>query len=173
MSRQRWLILVALAVLGYGSLWLLYPRFSPAAAWHYQLDRELALERARAVAREFGVETTGWREQVAVSRDRENPIDSYLQQHPATASERTQCCVVKRASHQDTFGFSRSRCRWIDPEIPAILHSREARGEYQGGRFANLIQRPGHLPQVRDPSCERTLRLTPPLRNGLAASVLQ
>lgn len=85
MARQRWLILVALAVLGYGSLWWLYPRFSPAAEWRYQLNRDLALERARAVAREFGVETNGWREQVAVSRDRENPLGAYLQQRPAPA----------------------------------------------------------------------------------------
>jgi serine phosphatase RsbU (regulator of sigma subunit) len=85
MSRQRWFILFVLAVIGYGSFALLYPRFSPALDWRYQLDRALALQRAQEVAQDFGVATAGWKEQVTVSRDRENPIVAYLRQQPAPA----------------------------------------------------------------------------------------
>jgi hypothetical protein len=85
MSRQRWITLFILAVAGYGALALLYPRFSPARDYQYQLDRARALQRAHEIAHEFGVNTQGWRERVSVTRDRENPLAYYLRQQPAPA----------------------------------------------------------------------------------------
>jgi hypothetical protein len=83
MTRQRWLILFLLAFLGYGVLWWLYPRTSPAATWNYQLDRKQAIEQARAVAQQFGVNTTGWYVKIKTNRIR-GTVAYYLRQQPAS-----------------------------------------------------------------------------------------
>jgi serine phosphatase RsbU (regulator of sigma subunit) len=82
MTRQRWLILFLLAFIGYGTLWWLYPRTSPAAAWNYQFNRKQAIERARAVAQQFGVNTTGWYVKIKTNRIR-GTVAYYLRQQPA------------------------------------------------------------------------------------------
>lgn len=84
MSRQRWLLLFFLAFFGYGSLWWLYPRLSPASTWNYQLDRPLALARGRAFAQQFGINTTDWFVKVRTNRVR-STLDYYLHQQPDAA----------------------------------------------------------------------------------------
>lgn len=82
MTQQRWLILFLLAFLGYGALGWFYPRTSPAVTWNYQLDRARAIERARAVAQQFGVNTNGWYIKIKTNRIR-GAVAYYLRQQPA------------------------------------------------------------------------------------------
>lgn len=82
MSKPNWLILILLAVLGYGAFFALYPRFSPATQWNFQLDRARAINRAQEVAKDFGVDTTGWSAQVQTRRQRDSQQTYYLRQQP-------------------------------------------------------------------------------------------
>ncbi len=78
-------ILLLLGALGYGSLVVLFPRLDVSATWHYQLNREVALQQAQAFALQQGIDVAGWSVGVIPTRDRN--LEQYLQDHRATAFE--------------------------------------------------------------------------------------
>ncbi len=60
MNLRRTLLLLALAMTGYGALAYLFPRVHPAAKWGQQIDRPRAVELARVVAQREGMDADGW-----------------------------------------------------------------------------------------------------------------
>jgi serine phosphatase RsbU (regulator of sigma subunit) len=80
-------LVLLLGAFGYGSLWGLFSRFDAATQWHYQLDRDQVLRRARDFALKQGVDVSGWSAGVVPARDRNH--EQYLQDHRATDLERT------------------------------------------------------------------------------------
>ncbi len=82
MSKPNWLVLILLAVLGYGAFFTLYPRYAPATQWNFQLDRARAVTRAQEVAKDFGQDTAGWSAQVQTRRQRDDQHAYYLRQQP-------------------------------------------------------------------------------------------
>lgn len=131
MTRQRWLLLFLLAFIGYGALWLLYPRFSPAHTWNFQLDHARAIERGREVARQFGVNTAGWQAKAKTNRIR-GTIGYYLRQQPApvvpqlltplttevsfAAPGEAENVVVKLTAQGRPYSFSRSKRSERNPD---------------------------------------------------------
>ncbi len=81
-TKPNWLTLIALAVVGYGAFFALYPRYSPATQWNFQLDRTRAINRAQEVTKAFGLDTTGWDAQVQTRRQRDDQYTYYLRQQP-------------------------------------------------------------------------------------------
>jgi serine phosphatase RsbU (regulator of sigma subunit) len=81
---RRLLIPLLLAVIGYGALALLFPRFAPAARWGQTLDRAEAIARAAEIAARLGIETSGWQTVVVTRRNREN--ERYLNTCPQSAA---------------------------------------------------------------------------------------
>lgn len=82
MSKPNWLTLILLAVLGYGALFALYPRYSPATLWNFQLNRSAAVARAQEITKGFGLDTAGWEAQVHTRRQRGDHLAYYLRQQP-------------------------------------------------------------------------------------------
>lgn len=60
MTRNRALALLAIAVLGYAALALLFPRSSSAAQWQLRMGAEESIARARSVAAAHGFDVSGW-----------------------------------------------------------------------------------------------------------------
>jgi hypothetical protein len=60
MSVKRASALVAVGLVGYALLALLFPRSSTAAQWQLHLGNHESIARARAVAAEHGIDVTGW-----------------------------------------------------------------------------------------------------------------
>ncbi len=85
MTNRLLALLLLLGALGYGSVWLLFPRFDAATKWNYQLDRADVLTQAKAFALRQGVDVSGWSVGVVPERDRN--LEQYLQDHRATALE--------------------------------------------------------------------------------------
>ncbi|MDX2149783.1 MAG: PP2C family protein-serine/threonine phosphatase [Bryobacteraceae bacterium] len=61
MSRGRWLCAAGAAAAGLIALQLLPARVDPLPPQGYRMDRESAIQRARAVSLKFGVDATHWR----------------------------------------------------------------------------------------------------------------
>lgn len=79
----RWSLLVLLGLLGYAALFWLYPRYSSATEWQYQLDRQRAVNLALATTQNYGLNTTNWVVQVETNRERIAPLSAYLARNPA------------------------------------------------------------------------------------------
>jgi phosphoserine phosphatase RsbU/P len=54
MTNRRLMILFVLGLIGYGGLFLLFRRASPAARWNFEMDRAAAIERTKAAAASYG-----------------------------------------------------------------------------------------------------------------------
>jgi serine phosphatase RsbU (regulator of sigma subunit) len=80
MSYRQALILGLIAITGYASLHLLFPRTHPASKMGYRLDRTSAIERARAEAIRLGMDARGWGAEVETNTQG-NTI-SYLKSQP-------------------------------------------------------------------------------------------
>ncbi|MBS1809418.1 MAG: SpoIIE family protein phosphatase [Acidobacteria bacterium] len=93
MTARRWTILILLALVGYGALAILFPRFDPSAKWNVQLDRDQAIAKAQEIAAQQGVEVRGWQESVQATRDRNH--ESYLREHSSNAFEMDLLSPIK------------------------------------------------------------------------------
>jgi phosphoserine phosphatase RsbU/P len=93
MTNRQLILLVLLGALGYGSLWILFPRFDASARWDYQLNREQVIAQAKAFALRQGVDMTGWSVGIVPTRDRN--LEQYLQDHQATNFERHLLSPIK------------------------------------------------------------------------------
>jgi serine phosphatase RsbU (regulator of sigma subunit) len=80
MINRRLLILSVLALLGYGGLFLLYPKTSPAARWDFRLDRPAAIEKVKAAAASYGFAAAKASENLAVDYQRAD--EYYLSRQP-------------------------------------------------------------------------------------------
>ncbi len=135
MNKPNWLTLIALAVVGYGAFFALYPRFSPATQWNYQLDRARAINRAHEITKSFGLDTTGWDAQVQTRRQRDDQHTYYLRQQPLPvvaallpslltevklhAPGKDGLAIVQLTPQGRPFRFCRERCGdniQIDPD---------------------------------------------------------
>ncbi len=76
MKTGRLLVLFALALLGYGGLFFLFPKTNPAAGWKFEMDRAAAVDKAKAIAPSFGYTATGQTESVSMEYNRS--IEYYL-----------------------------------------------------------------------------------------------
>lgn len=83
MIARRWLVLLLLGVVGYGSLAYLFPRYDPSAQWRFQLDRNLFIAKAQAYASQQGMDVSTWSYSVQASRERN--YERYLREHPPDA----------------------------------------------------------------------------------------
>jgi serine phosphatase RsbU (regulator of sigma subunit) len=54
MTNRRLMTLLVLGLIGYGGLFLLFRKASPAAKWNFEMDRAAAIERAKAAASSYG-----------------------------------------------------------------------------------------------------------------------
>jgi serine phosphatase RsbU (regulator of sigma subunit) len=54
MTNRRLMTLFVLGLIGYGGLFLLFRKASPAASWNFEMDRAAAIERAKAAASSYG-----------------------------------------------------------------------------------------------------------------------
>src|SRR5262245_20679918 len=54
MTSRRLVTLSLLALIGYGGLFLLFPRTSPAARWNFEMDRAAAIDRVKTAASSHG-----------------------------------------------------------------------------------------------------------------------
>src|SRR5262245_13476900 len=54
MTNRRLVTLFVLGLIGYGGLFLLFPRTSPAARWNFAMDRAAAIERVKIAASSHG-----------------------------------------------------------------------------------------------------------------------
>ncbi|MGH9832097.1 MAG: hypothetical protein ACRD9Y_03705, partial [Blastocatellia bacterium] len=70
MTPRRLLTLLVLALIGYGGLFILFPRTNPAARWGLELDRAVAIERTKAIASSYGYSATNLVETVDVEYNR-------------------------------------------------------------------------------------------------------
>ncbi len=93
MTNRLLALLVLLGALGYGSLWVLFPRFDAAKRWNYELNRNEIIAQATAFALRQGVDVTGWSVGIVSTRDRN--LEQYLQDHRATAFESALLSPIK------------------------------------------------------------------------------
>jgi len=84
MKSSRLLMLLVLAVIGYGTLAALFVRLNPAARWGYRLDRDQAITKAGEVATRYGPEASKWRP--LVTADYQGDVAYYVSQHPNSAA---------------------------------------------------------------------------------------
>ncbi len=82
MTIRRLLIPGILAIIGYGTLALLFPRLDPSARWGMTDSRQQAVTKAREVALTHGIETTGWKTYITTRRDRN--AERWLATKPAS-----------------------------------------------------------------------------------------
>src|SRR5262245_39011837 len=54
MTNRRLMTLLVLGLIGYGGLFLLFRKTSPAARWNFEMDRAAAIERTKAAAASYG-----------------------------------------------------------------------------------------------------------------------
>jgi hypothetical protein len=73
-----------MGLLGYGLLFVLFPRTSPTARWHHQLDRATAIAKAREAAAWAGLEVREWN--VLVSARGDTALVRYLDQNATPIS---------------------------------------------------------------------------------------
>lgn len=85
MTSRQWLLLFLLAVVGYGALAWLFPRYDPSARWQFQLDRAQALALAQAFATQQGLDVSGWTSSVRPARERNT--ERYLRDRSASDPE--------------------------------------------------------------------------------------
>ncbi len=73
MTQRRILLLLLIAVAGYGALAFLFPRTHPAVGWRSQMDRSLAIELAKKEAERQGLDPRDWKTGIesAVQRNSE------------------------------------------------------------------------------------------------------
>lgn len=80
MLNRRWLISLIVALIGYSTAIILFPRVEPAARWNFTLDRDTAIKKAREAATRIGVDTTGWKPFVSSSYN--HATEYYLGRYP-------------------------------------------------------------------------------------------
>ena len=66
MNRRRLVTLFALALLGYGGLFLLFRKTNPAARWNLEFDRAAAIEKVKASAASYGFTAPPQREFIKI-----------------------------------------------------------------------------------------------------------
>ncbi|MBO0720169.1 MAG: PP2C family protein-serine/threonine phosphatase [Blastocatellia bacterium] len=80
------LLLFAFALLGYGAVFLLFPRLNPAAHWGLALDRAAAIAKAAETTSRFGLDVTGWRSKATAAY--KSNLDYYLSLNPNSPATR-------------------------------------------------------------------------------------
>ena len=70
MTNRRLLTLSLLALIGYCGLFFLFPKINPASRWNFDLDRAMAIEKAKAAAASYGYTALGQAETVRVDYHR-------------------------------------------------------------------------------------------------------
>ena len=85
MTSRQWMLLILCAVIGYGSLAWLFPRYDPSSQWQVQLDRAQVLAQSQTFAAQQGVDVTHWSSSVQTTRDqnherylRDNAVEAFL-----------------------------------------------------------------------------------------------
>lgn len=93
MTARQWVSLLLLGALGYGALAYLFPRFDPAAKWHFQLDRQRLIAQAQAFAAQQGIDVSSWHQAIATSRERN--YERYLRERVPDAVSATFISPLK------------------------------------------------------------------------------
>lgn len=88
MSRRALIILFLLSLAGYGLTIWLFPRVHPAARWKVQLDRQVAVSRAREIARLLEIDASSWEAKVTSTHLRDEEF--WLNQSALTGPEMKQ-----------------------------------------------------------------------------------
>ena len=70
MNKRQWFIIIALAIVGYATLPLLFSRYDPSSKWGYELDRPQLIAQAKAISAQYLLETTNWSATAEVNRER-------------------------------------------------------------------------------------------------------
>jgi Stage II sporulation protein E (SpoIIE) len=86
MNSPRLPALLILALLGYGAMFLLFPRIDPAARWNVAIDRDAAIAKARETASRFGTDVQGWRARVTAAYNRS--LEYYISKQPDSLAAR-------------------------------------------------------------------------------------
>lgn len=135
MSRRLVLLLIA-GLAGFVVFAALFPRVDESAGWNYALGRGVAVERARAVAAEWGVDAQSWPAVVGVLKEGE--LYRHLRrEHP----------VVEELPAIETLVILRN---------PAAKESVRVRLDQQGGVLALQLPAKTGTPEAaaRDPRAE-------------------
>ncbi len=82
MKWRNIVLLITLAVCGYGALYTLLPGLDLDAKQSYRLDRSIAIARTKAMATESGIDTSGWGE--VVRQNNNARIGFLLYKYPDT-----------------------------------------------------------------------------------------
>ncbi|MBO0797657.1 MAG: hypothetical protein J2P31_02435, partial [Blastocatellia bacterium] len=93
------LLLFAFALLGYGAVFLLFPRVNPAAHWGLALDRAAAIAKAAETASRFGLDVTAWRSKATVGY--KSNLDYYLSHNPNSLAARLFTPVLVEVTFSD------------------------------------------------------------------------
>jgi Stage II sporulation protein E (SpoIIE) len=86
MTSPRLLTLLILALLGYGAMFLLFPKIDPAARWSVAVNRDAAIAKARETASRFGSDVQGWEARVSASYHRS--LEYYIFRQPDSLAAR-------------------------------------------------------------------------------------
>jgi Stage II sporulation protein E (SpoIIE) len=86
MSSLRLPALLILTLLGYGAMFLLFPRIDPSARWSVAIDRDAAIAKARETASRFGSDVQGWRARATATYNRS--LEYYISKQPDSLAAR-------------------------------------------------------------------------------------
>ncbi len=92
MTRRQWLLLIILALVGYGSVSLLFKQYNAAAKWGFAHNREYFVAQAKAFALQNGIEASNW--EVLVEEHRNRRIERYLETRPASGLNPVEAAVL-------------------------------------------------------------------------------
>lgn len=139
MTPRRLLSLLVLALIGYGGLFILFPKTNPAARWGLELDRVAAIEKAKAIASSYGYATASPVETVDVEYNRADEYYLSRQNSPLLGSLLTPLTV---------------RVRLDDPKSASGVEVRlNSRGELLGfRRRERAAQRPSSEQSSQQPA---------------------
>ncbi len=94
MTKRRLLILILIAIAGYGALYILFPRFNSAAQWGFAIDRDAAIARAREFAASQGIDLSDSRITVTARYDRK--LENYLKRKQTLPASRLLSPIIVR-----------------------------------------------------------------------------
>src|SRR5215510_9129957 len=117
MNNRRLVILILLALIGYGALFLLFRKTNPAARWNFELDRAAAIERVKTAAPSYGYTAPVQNEVVTIEYHRDDEYYLSRQANPLLNSLFTPLKVqVRLADAKSGLGFEarlNSRGEWF------------------------------------------------------------
>src|SRR5215510_7239405 len=117
MNNRRLVILILLALIGYGALFLLFRKTNPAARWNFELDRAAAIERVKTAAPSYGYTAPVQNEVVTIEYHRDDEYYLSRQANPLLNSLFTPLKVqVRLAYAKSGSGFEarlNSRGEWL------------------------------------------------------------